>query len=216
MTASCVRGAVAVAAATVLGIVPSAAAQGSLEDSVTGDLFDRDTGVQVLGVDARSGPSGENPSGTATWHIGGGLGPTWNVSVTCLAVAGNTAVIGFSGTLYFFGDLSPVAGLARAGDGGGPDSGLDSFGWAETTGAPGGPAIPGPTDCSSYPSAFTPFGVIASNRTGGNLVVTDTEPVPTSTGQCKKGGWRSFGVFKNQGDCVSFVATGGKNPPGTR
>ena len=35
----------------------------------------------------------------------------------------------------------------------------------------------------------------------------------SSKAQCKKGGWRSFGVFKNQGDCVSFVATGGKNPP---
>jgi hypothetical protein len=32
--------------------------------------------------------------------------------------------------------------------------------------------------------------------------------------QCKHGGWQSFGtVFKNQGDCVSFLATGGKNPP---
>ncbi len=30
--------------------------------------------------------------------------------------------------------------------------------------------------------------------------------------QCRDGGWRGFG-FKNQGDCVSFVATGGKNPP---
>jgi hypothetical protein len=30
---------------------------------------------------------------------------------------------------------------------------------------------------------------------------------------CKQGGWRAFGVFKNQGDCVSFFATGGKNPP---
>ena len=36
---------------------------------------------------------------------------------------------------------------------------------------------------------------------------------PTTKKQCKKGGWRSFGVFKNQGDCVSFVATKGKNPP---
>ena len=26
-----------------------------------------------------------------------------------------------------------------------------------------------------------------------------------------KGGWQSYSVFKNQGDCVSFVATGGKN-----
>jgi CRP-like cAMP-binding protein len=34
----------------------------------------------------------------------------------------------------------------------------------------------------------------------------------TSKEQCKDGGWQSFG-FENQGDCVSFVATGGKNPP---
>jgi len=38
--------------------------------------------------------------------------------------------------------------------------------------------------------------------------------LPTSKDQCKKGGWRTFGsVFKNQGDCVSFVATGGRNAP---
>jgi hypothetical protein len=34
----------------------------------------------------------------------------------------------------------------------------------------------------------------------------------TSKEQCKDGGWQSLG-FKNQGDCVSFVATGAKNPP---
>jgi hypothetical protein len=34
----------------------------------------------------------------------------------------------------------------------------------------------------------------------------------TSKAQCRDGGWQSFG-FKNQGDCVSFLATGGKNPP---
>jgi Tol biopolymer transport system component len=37
--------------------------------------------------------------------------------------------------------------------------------------------------------------------------------VPTSKDQCKDGGWQSFGVFKNQGDCVSYVTTHGKNPP---
>jgi hypothetical protein len=37
--------------------------------------------------------------------------------------------------------------------------------------------------------------------------------MPTSKDQCKKGGWLAFGVFKNQGDCVSWVATGGKNLP---
>ena len=42
-----------------------------------------------------------------------------------------------------------------------------------------------------------------------------TQPVlisPTSKAQCMNGGWKSFGTsFKNQGDCVSFVATGGKH-----
>jgi hypothetical protein len=44
---------------------------------------------------------------------------------------------------------------------------------------------------------------------------TVTVPIlPTDKDQCKDGGWQSFHVFKNQGDCVSFVATQGKNPPG--
>jgi hypothetical protein len=43
------------------------------------------------------------------------------------------------------------------------------------------------------------------------LVVTC---LPTTKQECKNGGWRNYGVFKNQGDCVSFVATKGKNPPG--
>jgi Beta-propeller repeat len=38
-------------------------------------------------------------------------------------------------------------------------------------------------------------------------------PLPTSTDQCKKGGWKTFGVFKNEGDCVSFVASKGRKPP---
>jgi hypothetical protein len=42
------------------------------------------------------------------------------------------------------------------------------------------------------------------------LVVTC---LPTSKEECKEGGWQAFGVFKNQGDCVSFVATGGRNQP---
>jgi hypothetical protein len=46
------------------------------------------------------------------------------------------------------------------------------------------------------------------------ITMTGTVPcLPTTTEECKNGGWRDFGVFKNQGDCVSFVATGGKNPP---
>lgn len=38
--------------------------------------------------------------------------------------------------------------------------------------------------------------------------------LPTSIKPCKKGGWHAFGVFKSQGDCVSYVKSEGKNPPG--
>lgn len=37
--------------------------------------------------------------------------------------------------------------------------------------------------------------------------------LPTSKDQCKRGNWTTFGVFKNQGDCVSYVATKGENGP---
>jgi hypothetical protein len=41
-------------------------------------------------------------------------------------------------------------------------------------------------------------------------------PSPTTKDQCKNGGWQNYAdangtPFKNQGDCVSYVATGGKN-----
>ena len=43
-----------------------------------------------------------------------------------------------------------------------------------------------------------------------------TAVVPTSAEDCKKGGWQTLtdasgNKFKNQGDCVSYVATAGKN-----
>jgi hypothetical protein len=41
--------------------------------------------------------------------------------------------------------------------------------------------------------------------TNGNITISNGTPLPTSKDQCKNGGWRDFGVFKNQGDCVSFV-----------
>ena len=49
----------------------------------------------------------------------------------------------------------------------------------------------------------------------GPIQIIDAEPpqLPTSKHQCKNGGWTTYRVFKNQGDCVSFVATKGKNQP---
>ena len=41
--------------------------------------------------------------------------------------------------------------------------------------------------------------------------VNCAEPLPTTREECDKG---SYEVFKNRGDCVAFVSTGGKNEPG--
>ena len=88
-----------------------------------------------------------------------------------------------------------------------------------------------PFDCASSTVATVEWN---SDNAGLPAVGTPLTPVAPSTGcpfgngrtysmgadilaskdQCKDGGWASWGVFKNQGDCVSFVATDGKNPPG--
>jgi hypothetical protein len=59
----------------------------------------------------------------------------------------------------------------------------------------------------------TPLGSYLDFDFTGDIVVVDAQSPPTSKDQCKNGGWRNFGVFKNQGDCVSFVVTKGKNLP---
>ena len=44
----------------------------------------------------------------------------------------------------------------------------------------------------------------------------DTQELPLTKDDCKQDGWKRFdgtATFKNQGDCVSFVETGGKKPP---
>jgi hypothetical protein len=53
-----------------------------------------------------------------------------------------------------------------------------------------------------------------SNITFNGQAEVPAAPTPKSFADCKNGGWKTFTpAFKNQGDCVSFVATGGKNPP---
>jgi hypothetical protein len=49
---------------------------------------------------------------------------------------------------------------------------------------------------------------------GGDITVIAAPALPTSKDQCKNGGWQSYVIFRNEGDCVTFVAAGGKNPRG--
>jgi|CXWL01.1.fsa_nt_gi hypothetical protein len=54
-------------------------------------------------------------------------------------------------------------------------------------------------------------GLVTSALVAAIIVVPP--PMPTDVDQCKQGGWEQYGVFKNQGDCVSYVVTEGRNPP---
>jgi hypothetical protein len=172
------------------------------------------TFVQVT-ADARSGPGGEGPTGTMRWdeRFVGGFSHS-DTSVTCLSVTGDTAVVGVTGVrriTIIAGSIDvSVAGLIRLVDGGA--SAPDTIEFDIDQGPlvlPPPPPLPGPADCSAFP-AGVPLDTADDD---GNLIVHDAQALPTSKDQCKKGGWKTYGVFKNQGDCVSFVATGGKNPP---
>jgi hypothetical protein len=190
------------AAAIFMGAVlpaVTANAQAPPQDSVTftGSL----TRSLSLGVeiDVRSGPSGEDPTGRVRVFDRDSGTDVIDGPPSCLVVhpppvvgAGSFAVVNVP--------IPPVG----AGS-------VVTFEVREALGSPGFGDVTMAfsdrqrTDCS------VPTTTVA--RGGGQLVIVDAAPLPTSKDQCKNGGWRSFGVFKNQGDCVSFVATGGRNEP---
>ena len=75
------------------------------------------------------------------------------------------------------------------------------------------PSILSPDPVDPVVTGWTDFGTeFGSYR----IALTGTRPcpaptLPTTKDQCKNGRWRNYGDrFKNQGACVSFVATGGK------
>jgi hypothetical protein len=71
-------------------------------------------------------------------------------------------------------------------------------------------------DQHPYLSADARTLVFSSNRSGGFdlWMTTRAQIFPTTMDECKNGGFERFGIFKNQGDCVSYVVTGGSKPPG--
>jgi hypothetical protein len=182
---------VVVAVFAVFAIPARAAAQPPLEDSVAGSGVGNVPQLPIpFDIDAHSGPSGENPTGTVRF-VSEPLQIRLEGSVTCLRVSRNRAVIGMitaTGTPVFI-DVT--------------DGTPDLIGLVFPVAQPAAPC-PAPGIQPSAPPILS-----------GDIVVTDAQPFPTSKEQCKNGGWQTFGVFKNQGDCVSFVATGGKNQPKT-
>lgn len=70
---------------------------------------------------------------------------------------------------------------------------------------------------SSNPSYDVQADLVNFNGTVYNFEPFAAPVVATDKDQCKNNGWKTVGAadghsFKNQGDCVSYVATKGKNP----
>jgi hypothetical protein len=139
-------------------------------------------------------PQGGPATGFATVShatLGTFSGPVYCLSMSVDARSANIGVETAAGPMDLFvfdskGFVDPITGVAQ----------LDNFA--------AGPALPFP--CAT-------IGDESYRLDSGDIVVSAGFPGPTSKDECKHGGWRDFGVFKNQGDCVSFVATKGKNPP---
>jgi hypothetical protein len=186
---------VVAATAAALAFTAPAAAQVPAGDSVIGSGTARFVSPDLAGltvpfsIDVRSGPSGESPVGSVQLLI-----PLDDP--TCLAIRSGGGQVADEAVINLRNTLFGTRVLVRI------------------TGGTSGPRVIGLSvadsagDCS-----FVPPVSIAEVIEGG-ISIVDAPPRPTTRDQCKNGGWRTYGVFKNQGDCVSFVATGGKNPPG--
>jgi hypothetical protein len=62
--------------------------------------------------------------------------------------------------------------------------------------------------------AFKSTPTVPAGAGPRGVAVVGPVSAPTSKQQCMDGGFRRFGVFTTEGDCMAFVATRGKNEPG--
>jgi hypothetical protein len=184
-----------------LALAPSASASVPLDTvTVTGSgVFASPDIASISNIDinAQSGTSGQNPSGSVQFTVAGSIpvsGP-----VTCLSVTGpdngggtltapTTAILGFDDQTF----LRTIQTYEIVDNGG---NGADTMTLVALGRAP--------TDCSPA----SPIGAQLT-LTNGRVVVFDAPLVPTSKEQCKNGGWQNFPQFQNQGECVSFVENG--------
>jgi hypothetical protein len=186
----------------------SAGAQVPRTDSVRGAVTAADgpTNPVTITFDVVSGALGENPSGSVLFQREAGF--FHRSEITCLNVLGNQAVIG--ARIVEEGNSSSTSFLGwtlnyDVVDGGPGGTDHVAFDNIDNTGAPPSCAF----DAGTGQQEFAPI-------VAGDLIVTDAPPLPATKEQCKNRGWSTYAVFKNQGDCVSFVATGGTNPPGKK
>ena len=161
------------------------------------------------------------PSSFAVSPVSLSVGLTTNIGANELyPIEPPTAAINSpSGNLYALNEsVDPAFSCTEAPGGPGLTSCVDSngvsasFGSSPPSNLATGASMAGIGQLNTSQVGKFTFSVTAESFSG--LGATSTiDYVVIGSEQCKNGGWQTFGVFKNQGDCVSYVATGGKNPP---
>jgi Tol biopolymer transport system component len=178
-------------------------------------IFDNGTVAQLFFASDRLGPAGSGDIYTSTRQPDGSWGPVSLVPELSSPGTDNRPNLRADGLeIFFYSD--------RAGSLGGSDI------WTSTrtdvTAAWSTPVNLGATvnstagDTTPSLSADGRTLIFASGRPGGQgtdlYMMTREQIFPASKDDCKNDGWERFGIYKNQGDCVSYVATGGTNEPG--
>jgi hypothetical protein len=174
-------------------------------------------------------PSGGN-GGSSFGGSGGGGGGTQSTGGTGGAAepsgcGGETCTAGLAGVRFSVAGSVGGAGGSVSGGCCGAAGGGGGAGYFGGGGAGGGglsaPVASGGGGSDFCASTLGSCMVTDQNSSFGTASVTIsyTSPLPTSKAQCQHGGWKTFTdindtpLFKSQGDCMSFVNTGGKNPP---
>lgn len=188
------RGSILAGIAVALALASPVDAQVPTGDSVTGAGTARFVTPDFAGltvpfsIDVRSAPSGENPVGSLQLLIGFD-------DPTCLAIRAGGGQVADEAAINFRNTLTGSRVVVRI------------------AGGTSGPRLIGLSGASSAADCGFAPPVTAAEVIAGDISIVDAPPPPTSKDQCKQGGWRAFRAFRNQGDCTSFVANGGRRAP---
>jgi hypothetical protein len=178
--------------------------------------FDNGGSPQLYFGSDRLGPVGNADLYVTELQSNGSWGPATPISELSTTATENRPTLRQDGLEIFFYS-------ARSGGIGGADlwsatrSTVDGP-WSTPVNL-GAPVNTSDTEIHPYLASDAKTLVFSSSRPGGSggtdlYMTTRAQIFPTTKDECKTGGWERFGIYKNQGDCVSYVATNGSKEAG--
>jgi Uri superfamily endonuclease len=160
-------------------------------------------------------------AGTATVSYSGNCANAGNTCTATATSAGNANFLPSSASASITIDKAPTSTSVTFGAGPFVYTGSAFTATASVSPAAAGSAtVAYSGDCTNAGNSCTATATFAGNvnflSSSASTSIVIKLPVATSSGQCKQGGWQFVtddlgNLFKNQGDCVSYVATKGKN-----